>query len=358
MPNRLALGLALAVCTLLALAAAAGTAQPESEFAAKPTWQLASAPAVEAQLAQYLSASGIAPARQTAARDEWTAKENGNEASTDMLDRLAFTLAKADDRVAALVERCNATATRGPLPDFAWLADSETPLLVRNNMRVYLARWLVQEGYYDEAISWTAGLTTADVVAPESLLFYRAIAHQRLVELDKAASALDQLMTRRDELPIRYQKLADLMEKDLTTLEDESLDHVARRMEDVRRRLAQGSSGERVQKVEKSVIDSLDKLIKDIEDQLQRQQGGGAGQSSGQPGGTPTPMQDSRIAELKAPGKVEQRDVGDGSGWGDMPEKDREKALQDIGRDFPSHYREVIEEYFRRLAAEESSGGR
>jgi hypothetical protein len=38
-----------------------------------------------------------------------------------------------------------------------------------------------------------------------------------------------------------------------------------------------------------------------------------------------------------------------------MPAKEREQALQDVGRDFPSHYREVIEEYFRRLAAEESA---
>ena len=68
----------------------------------------------------------------------------------------------------------------------------------------------------------------------------------------------------------------------------------------------------------------------------------------------PQPMQDSRIAELKAPGKVESRDVGSGSGWGNLPEKEREKVLQDIGRDFPSHYREVIEEYFRRLAAEDT----
>ena len=50
--------------------------------------------------------------------------------------------------------------------------------------------------------------------------------------------------------------------------------------------------------------------------------------------------------------------VGSEAGWGNLPEKDREKALQDIGRDFPSHYREVIEEYFRRLAAEQSDGGR
>jgi hypothetical protein len=357
MANRLAFGTVISVSSLLVIAAA-GTAQPDSEFSAKPTWQPASADAVAAQLNQYLTSPGIAADRRTAAREDWSTKESPSDASIDLLDRLATALSKADDRVAALVERCNATAPRGPLADFSWLADSQTPLLIRNNMRLYLARWLVQEGFYDDAISWTAGLTPADVVAPEALLFYRAIAHQRLVEADKAASELSQLMTRREELPVRYQKLADLMVQDLAALEDESLDHIARRMEDVRRRLALGSSGERVQKVEQGVIDSLDKLIKDIEDQLQRQQSSGAGQSSGQPSGAPTPMKDSQIAELKAPGKVEHRDVGEGSGWGNLPEKEREKALQDIGRDFPAHYREVIEEYFRQLAAEAPAGGR
>jgi hypothetical protein len=356
MANRLAVASVFGVCALLAIAAA-GTAQPDGEFIVQPTWQPASTEDFANQLNAYLVTSAIAPDRQAAARDAWAANPNDDEASPDLFDRLAAALAKADDRVATLVDHCDATAARGPLPEFAWLADSETPLIIRNNIRLYLARWLVQEGYYDEAISWTAGLTPADVAAPEALLFYRAIAHQRLVEPDKAASALAQLVARREELPLRYQKLADLMQQDLAALEDESLDHIARRMEDVRRRLALGSSGERVQKVEQGVIDSLDKMIKDIEDRLQRQQGGG-GQAAGQPSGTPTPMQESQIAELKGPGKVEQRDVGDGSGWGNLPEKDREKALQDIGRDFPSHYREIIEEYFRRLAAEESAGGR
>jgi hypothetical protein len=348
--------MSLALGVLLAIAAA-GVAQPDAEFTAKPTWQPPSADAVDAQFAQYLGSPGITVDRQKAARDEWSARENGDERSADMLDRLAAALAKADDRVAALVEQCNGSAARGPLRDFAWLADSETHLFVRNNMRLYLARWLVQEGYYDEAISWAAGLSPADVVAPEALLFYQAVAHHRLVMPDKASSALGQLLARRDELPIRYQKLADLMQQDLAALDDESLDHIARRMDDVRRRLALGGAGERVQKVESGVIESLDKMIKGIEEQLQRQQNrGGAGQAGGQPSGAPTPMQDSRIAELKGPGKVDQRDVGNGAGWGNLPEKDREKALQDIGRDFPSHYREVIEEYFRRIAAEEAGG--
>jgi len=67
-------------------------------------------------------------------------------------------------------------------------------------------------------------------------------------------------------------------------------------------------------------------------------------------------MQDSQLpGSPNAPGKVEARDIGHGTKWGNMDDKDREKAMQEIGREFPSHYREVIEEYFRRLAAEESA---
>jgi hypothetical protein len=267
---------------------------------------------------------------------------------------VAQSLAKTDERVAALVAYCAEFHEPGPLPEFAWLADSATPELVRNTMRLYLARWMVQHGYYDEALEWTEGLDTKHVVAPEVLLFYRAIAHHRLVQPDEADAAISRLLQQEDKLPARFQKLADLMRQDLAGLQDESLDHISRRMADIRRRLAIGRSGQRVQGVENGVIESLDKLIKKVEDQLQQQQ---QSQSSGTPGGAPsgTPMQDSQIAELKAPGDVERRDIGRGTGWGNLDEKDREKALQEIGREFPSHYREVVEQYFRRLAAEESS---
>jgi ClpP class serine protease len=173
------------------------------------------------------------------------------------------------------------------------------------------------------------------------------------VQPEKADAALAQLLQREDELPARYQKLAGLMQQDLAALDDQSLDHIARRMDDIRRRLAQGRTGKIVQGVENGVIDSLDKLIKQAEDQMQQQQSQSSQAPQGQQQGTP--MQDSQIADLKAPGSVERRDIGRGTGWGNVPERDREKALQEIGREFPSHYREVIEEYFRRLAAEESA---
>ena len=47
-----------------------------------------------------------------------------------------------------------------------------------------------------------------------------------------------------------------------------------------------------------------------------------------------------------------KKPIGSGSGWGDLPPKERDEALQQIGRDFPSYYHDVVEQYFRRLATE------
>ena len=56
----------------------------------------------------------------------------------------------------------------------------------------------------------------------------------------------------------------------------------------------------------------------------------------------------------KGPGDVTKRNIGSESDWGDLPPKEREEALQQIGRDFPAHYRDVIEQYFKKLASEGS----
>jgi len=348
MTNRIARRV-LTLSLLVPIAAAAAYAG--GDLAQDPSWQPVKAEAVRAKLEEYLHSADISPDVQTQVRDRWRAASE--QAGSDLLERLAQSLAKADENVAELVTFCSTTSERGhKLPEFPWLADSETPELISHNMRLYLARWLVQQGYYDEAVSWTDGLTPEKVVAPEALLFYRAVALHQLVEADKADTAIGQLLEGQEKLPTRYQKLADLMRHDMEGLKDDSLDHISRRMQDVRRRLAQGRPGERAQGVEKGVIDSLDKMIKKAEDQAQQQSKMAAGSAKTPPS---TPMQDSRIAELKAPGKVEQREIGRGTGWGNLNDKDREKAMQEIGREFPSHYREVIEEYFRRLAAEESA---
>jgi hypothetical protein len=66
-----------------------------------------------------------------------------------------------------------------------------------------------------------------------------------------------------------------------------------------------------------------------------------------------SPATRSTAAHARGPGEVKAKNIGNQSGWGDLPAKEREEAMQQISREFPSHYRDVIEQYFRKLASEE-----
>ena len=63
-------------------------------------------------------------------------------------------------------------------------------------------------------------------------------------------------------------------------------------------------------------------------------------------------MQDSHAAGASGQGDVDRRDLGNRSGWGNLPPAERQEALQKLGQDLPTHYREAIEAYFRKLATD------
>ena len=145
------------------------------------------------------------------------------------------------------------------------------------------------------------------------------------------------------------------MQQDLAGLQDDSLDHISRRMDDVRRRLAQGRSGQRVQDIENGVVASLDKLIKQVEDQMQQQQSRieqfalrrttGSTADAGQPAGSDEGAGRSRASRHRAQARV----------GAICRRRIAKRRCRTSAANIPSHYREVIEEYFRRLAAEESA---
>ena len=67
-------------------------------------------------------------------------------------------------------------------------------------------------------------------------------------------------------------------------------------------------------------------------------------------------MQDSRLATNRGPGNVDPKKLESlAKQWGKLPDKQRAEAMQELTRDMPPKYREVIETYFRKLAASESS---
>jgi hypothetical protein len=312
-------------------------------------WQEPSAESVKAKAMEWLGGKNTDQSIRARADAIWSHadKQSGER---DVLSQLADTFALADENADKLTSLCSQIRNKLILPDQKWLSDSDTPPFVAKNMRLFYARWLVSENMFDEARQQLDGIEPSDVVAPAALLFYKSVVYHKLLEKESGLKTLDKLLDEEAKSPRRYAVIAKLMRDDLDGLETDSLDHISRRMNDIRRRLDLGRAGPNVKNVEDGVIDSLDKLINKLEKQQQEQQQSESDGSTLRPS---SPAHESTPMGGKGPGDVTKRDVGSKSDWGNLPPKDREEALQQIGRDFPAHYRDVIEQYFKKLASEE-----
>lgn len=319
-------------------------------LAGTPTLSAPKVEQVREQAMQWLKEQKLDAAVLQQAEALWNVepeKTGGN----DLLHRVAATFALGDPRAKALIDQCSRVRVVLVLPDQAWLKAEAGSAFMRHNLRLYYARWLAHERLYDEMLETLDGLEPSDVVDPASLLFYQSVAYHRLLKKDEGIKSIERLLLDVADSPHRYRSLATLMKMDLEDLDPKTLDHISRRMDDIQRHLELGRAGKKVVQIENGVIQSLDEIIKKMEDEEKKKKGGGGGSSAQRPS---TPMPDSQLAPAQGPGETEHKPLGGAIGWGDLPAKDREAALQQIGKDFPSHYREAIEQYFRKLAAEGS----
>ncbi|HYW79091.1 MAG TPA: hypothetical protein VE890_05910 [Thermoguttaceae bacterium] len=326
-------------------------AQWPDSFTLDPAWQTPSVDRVKADALAWLETTSPDESVRSEAESIW-ANAAAQPTGAELLDRLTKTFALADANARDLLRQCSQQTRPTVLPSQPWLTDTATAPLVAANMQLFYGRYLTQASLYDEAYEQLAGLTAEDVVAPATLLFYQGIVHHGLLQKQDGLNAVGRLLEGAEQSPRRYVAVAEMIRRDLEALQDDTLDHIARRMDDIRRRLELARAGSRVREVEDGVIESLDKMIKEIEEKQKKKKGGGSSASKSPQPNKPAP--DSRILQGKGPGNVQKRSIGSEADWGDLPAKEREEALQQMGREFPSHYRDIIEQYFRRLASEGS----
>jgi hypothetical protein len=327
-----------------------GTVPAEPSAPKASAWQAPRPDAVKTQALAWLEQTKADVDARAKAAALWN--DLGEKpAELEVLARLAGTFAAGDENAAALLRLCAKPKDQFVLPPQAWLTDSKTPPLMANNLRLLYGRWLVHAELYDEALEQLSGLNAGDVVAPATLLFYQGVAYHTLLDKTAGLKAIAKLLEGADDSPRRYVAVARLMQEDLKALKDDSLDHVARRMNDVRRRLDLGRGGKKVRGVEDGIIESLDKIIKKLEDQ-QAAAAAAAGMQDTIRSSKPAP--DSVPMGGKGPGEITKKNFGKEFDWGHLPPKEREEALQRISREFPPHYRELIEQYYREMAREGS----
>jgi tetratricopeptide (TPR) repeat protein len=153
---------------------------------------------------------------------------------------------------------------------------------------------------------------------PEASERFRATAHQRIAELERQQSDLH--------------KLAD-------------------EMKHTRRDLKKQKTDKPVQVDQEHYIEKLNELIEMFE-QMEKQSSGppsGNGPSNAPASNSALPGGEGTVGNLqKRPGLADR--------WGEMKDRDRQKIEAQVQKDLPPQYRKMLEEYYKKLGSNPSSG--
>ena len=301
---------------------------------------------VKARFSQWLKE------RSKDADQKDVAWQSGKSTSQNLFE--AFSSTHKD--VKALADSMQSRETGEVLKGIQSLLKKEAGPFLATNVGFEAARYLTRVQHYDEASGVYADLEVDESVDPAAFLFFRAISEFGLLHKDDAIDTLTRIVQDIEGGPERYKAVAEILLLDLQYLDEDGLEHLARSMDDVKRRLSLDRVGEKVKEEQKEIIARLDKMIDKIENQSGGGGGGGGGSGSKPgPGGQGAPAADSSVLRGKGAGRVDNKSLKGASAWGNLPEKERARMLQALGRDFPDHYKNAIQEYFRKLAAEENA---
>ena len=334
-----------------------GSAQIDNSLEKQASWRIPDAARVEQTVQSWIDESNLTDETsiqqiRTIIRQAFSTEENlpdsGSGTSSDSsrfgCEQLEIILSIVFPESDAIL---NSISNQGPGSNSDVAAEIEAlslPESARQDLRLLVARWMTQNDLFDEANQQFNQISFDQVLDPSALLFYHGLCCHRLLEKEKCVQLLERLNENSDYISRRFSVVSRLMLMDIEPLKQDSLDEIARMMDDIRRRQSFYRSGRIVRTKEEEVLKKLDKLIEELEKQQQM--------SASSSSNSSTPMKDSQRGGGMGSGNAKIKQQADGGPWGDLPPQQRAAALADMTKDLPPHYREVIEEYFRQLANE------
>jgi hypothetical protein len=279
-----------------------------------------------------------------------------------LIDKVSATLELGSPEAARLLKEARDADAAAPLEVPALLKDTKKPAFYRANLALAYGKALTGRKVYEEALESLGVVKPEDVIDPSAYLFHKAVCEHALMLKERADGTIDRLLVDASDAPERYRMVAALMHFDMLTWQEKDLGWIARKMDNIQRRLDLKRGGKHTQKMQKEVLVRLDEMIKEIENQQKCQgqcqnggqcPGGGQGQGPAQlPNQNATqPQQDTMGGTAKGEGKVDSKKVKEiADVWGKLPEKERARAMVELTRGMPAKDRAVIEAYFKKLA--------
>jgi hypothetical protein len=288
---------------------------------------------------------------------------------TTVLDRVTETIVMADPTAAKLLADARDLGTPAPtkVPDI--LKNDKASAFFKANLGLAYARALSNRRVHEEALEVLKTVKPDQVVEPAAYLFHRAVAEHALLNKAEATKTIIRLLEDAATSPERYKTVSALMLLDMQAWKEKDLGSIARKMENIERRLDLARGGPQTQKLQKEVIARLDEIIKELENKAKKKPGppgppGPPGDNDGQcpdgsaPGSGPpkgnnpsSPATDSGIVTQGGKGTVEAAKIKTlVEQWGRMPPREQARALQELTQGMSARHREAIENYFRNLA--------
>jgi hypothetical protein len=192
-----------------------------------------------------------------------------------VIDRVADTLALGSPEAARLLAEGRDPLKPAPVEVPKLLTDEKRPAFFRSNLALAYARNLIHRRVYEEALGALKAVKAEQTADPASYLFHRAVCEHGLLSQKDATASIDRLLEGVASSPERYKTVAVLMLLDMQTWKDKDLGAVARKMENIERRLQLARGGPQTQKLQKEVIRRLDEIIKELENKAKKKGGGG-----------------------------------------------------------------------------------
>ena len=360
----------LSILTLAGLLVGAGSALAKAEKKQTKDKEVASFGTLRTDTLESARGQSLDWLKGTGKLDEKAFAAIWEQPDRCILDKVADTFALGDADAHQLLTEARDPIASAPLavPDI--LKDAKRPIFYRANLGLAYAKALSNRRVYEEALETLRTIKPEQVVDPASYFFHRAVTEYSMLQKREATGSIDRLL---DDVTDAPERLYDGSEPHVprhVVLRDKDLAEIARKMDNIERRLDLARGGAHTQKLEKDVIARLDELIKKLENQQKESCSGGDPGGDPQDGQCPpslpqagpaggsnqpsNPMKDSQIATNSGPGKADGKIKELTAHFIKLPEKERAKAMQDLTKDLPPKHREIIENYFKKLSSASS----
>jgi hypothetical protein len=190
-----------------------------------------------------------------------------NDSDRSLLDRVAGTLALGDPQAAKLLADARDPSATAPtkVPDL--LKDEKQPAFYRANLALAYAKALSNRRVHEEALDALKVVKPENVVDPAGYFFVRAVAEHALLQKNEAFRSVVGVVEDVSDSPDRYKIVSLLMLYDMQTWKDKDLGWIARKMDNIERRLELARGGPQTQKMQTEVVRRLDEIIKELENQ-------------------------------------------------------------------------------------------